>query len=50
MRLASVSHMFFPQKCLVATVNLLLWTDVALNVRGCFPSFQNGFKKIRVIT
>ena len=42
--------MLFPQKWLVVTVNLLLWTDVAVNMRGWFPSFHNGVKKLPIVT
>ena len=37
---------FFPPKCLVVTVSLLLWTNVA-TLRVCFPSLNNGRKKLR---
>ena len=43
------SQMSFPQKCLVLTVNLLLWT-LLLNVRGCLPTFHNSFKILRIVT
>ena len=41
--------MFFPQKCLVLTINLLLWT-LLFNVRGCLPTFHNSLKILRIVT
>ena len=46
--MAFASQMFFPQKCLVATVKCGL--TLLLNVHDCFPSFHNGVKKLCIVT